>query len=103
MHAGAEDWHEHALRLMAYYPQLYTDVAVMLWVEPNSQRTITDFLRNAKRAGYINKVMFGSDQMIWPYAIGKSIEFLNSLPFLTKKDKEDILYNNAAKFLKLRS
>ncbi len=102
MHAGAEEWHEHALRLMAYYPQLYTDVAVMLWVEPNTQRTIKDFLRNAKEAGYLKKVMFGSDQMIWPYAIQKSIDFLNSLTFLTKKDKEDILYNNAARFLKLK-
>ncbi|MEJ0104572.1 MAG: amidohydrolase family protein [Bacteroidota bacterium] len=81
MHAGAEEWHEHALRLMAYYPQLYTDVAVMLWVEPNAQRTVTEFLRNAKHAGYLNRVMFGSDQMIWPYAIEKSILFLNSLDF----------------------
>ncbi len=103
MHGGAEEWHEHALRLMAYYPQLYTDVAVMLWVEHNTQRTIKDFLRNAKEAGYLNRVMFGSDQMIWPYAIEKSIKFLNSLPFLTKKDKDDILYNNAARFLKLKN
>ncbi len=102
MHAGGEEWHEHTLRLMAYYPQLYTDVAVMLWVEPNTQRTITEFLRNTKKAGYLNRIMFGSDQMTWPYAIGKSIDFLNSLNFLTKKDKEDILHNNAARFLKLK-
>jgi hypothetical protein len=102
MHAGGEDWPEHGIRLMAYYPQLYTDLAVMLWVEPNTQRYITDFLRNAKHAGYLNRVMFGSDQMTWPYAIEKSIVFLNSLTFLTKRDKEDILYNNAAKFLRLK-
>jgi len=100
MHAGGEDWPEHAIRLMAYYPQLYTDLAVMLWVEPNTQRYIKDFLRNVKEAGYLDRVMFGSDQMIWPYAIEKSIRFLNSLTFLTKKDKEDIFYNNAVRFLK---
>ncbi len=103
MHAGAEEWHEHTLRLMAYYPQLYADLGVMLWVEPNTQRTIKDFLRNAKEAGYLNRVMFGSDQMIWPYAIEKSINFLNSLSFLTEKDKEDIFYNNAARFLNLKN
>ncbi len=102
MHAGGEDWPEHAIRLMSYYPQLYTDVAVMLWVEPNTQRYIKQFLKNIKEAGYLNRVMFGSDQMIWPYAIEKSIRFLNSLTFLTKKDKEDILYNNAARFLKIK-
>ncbi|MCY7311624.1 MAG: amidohydrolase [Chitinophagaceae bacterium] len=102
MHAGGEDWPEHAIRLMSYYPQLYTDLAVMLWVEPNTQRYIKEFLRNIKEAGYLDRVMFGSDQMIWPYAIEKSVRFLNSLPFLTKKDKEDILYNNAARFLKMK-
>ncbi len=102
MHNGGEEWHEHALRLMAYYPNLYTDIAVMLWVEPNTQRTVTEFLKNVKQAGYLSRVMFGSDQMVWPYAIEKSIKFLNSLTFLTKQDKEDIFYNNAAKFLNLK-
>lgn len=101
MHAGGEEWHENALRLMAYYPQLYTDVAIMLWVEPNSRRTIKDFLHNAKEAGYLDRVMFGSDQMIWPGAIQMSVTFLNSLDFLTKEDKEKIFYKNAARFLKL--
>jgi len=102
MHAGGEDWPEHAIRLMAYYPQLYTDLAVLLWVEPNTQRYVKEFLRNAKEAGYLNRIMFGSDQMIWPYAIEKSIRFLDSLTFLTKQDKEDIFYNNAAMFLRLK-
>lgn len=102
MHAGGEEWHEHALRLMAYYPQLYTDVAVMLWAEPNTQRAVKAFLRNAKHAGYLNRVMFGSDQMTWPQAIEKSIRFLNSFGFLTKQDMQDIFYNNAARFLRLK-
>jgi predicted TIM-barrel fold metal-dependent hydrolase len=102
MHAGGEDWPERAIRLMAYYPQLYTDVAVMLWVEPNTQRYITQFLKDIKQAGYLSRVMFGSDQMRWPDAIERSILFLDSLPFLTKKDKEDILHNNAARFLRLK-
>lgn len=102
MHAGGEDWPEHAIRLMAYYPQLYIDLAVMLWVEPNTQRYIKGLLKNIKEAGYLNRVMFGSDQMIWPDAIERSIRFLNGLSFLTKKNKEDILYNNAARFLKMK-
>ncbi len=101
MHAGGEDWPEHAIRLMAYYPKLYTDLGVMLWVEPNTQRYITEFLKNIKHAGYLDRVMFGSDQMIWPYAIGKSIDFLNSLDFLTEEEKEGIFYGNAARFLKM--
>ncbi len=47
--------------------------------------------------------MFGSDQIIWPYTIEKSIRFLHSLTFLTTKDKEDKIYNNAVKFLRLKN
>jgi predicted TIM-barrel fold metal-dependent hydrolase len=85
MHAGGEDWPEHGIRLMAYYLHLYTDLAVLLWVEPNTQRYILEFLRNAKTAGYIDRIMFGSDQMKWPYVIGKSVDFLNSLDLLSEK------------------
>ncbi len=49
MHAGGEDWSEHAIRLISYYP-LYLDLAGMLWVEPNKQRYIKDFLLNIKEA-----------------------------------------------------
>ena len=102
------DWKKPTLsglfngRLMAYYPQLYTDLAVKLWVEPNTQRYIKDFLKNIKKAGYLSRVMYGSDQMVWPYATEKSIRFLNTLNFLTKNEKEDILYNNASRFLRLK-
>lgn len=100
MHAG-DSFHENALRLMAYYPNLYTDIAVLLWVEPRSQRYAKEFLRNAKQAGYLDRVMFGSDQMFWPDAIERSINYLNSLEFLTEEDKRGIFYHNAARFLRL--
>lgn len=48
MHSG-EDWYEHAIRLMAYYPQLYSDLGAMLWVEPLTQRYFMDFIRNVKQ------------------------------------------------------
>lgn len=101
MHAG-EDAHERALRLMAYYPQLYTDLGALLWVEPLTQRYAKDFLRNAKHAGYLDRVMFGSDQIFWPDAIDRSIRYLDTLDFLTEEEKRGILYNNAARFLKLK-
>ena len=101
LHAGGEDWPERAIRLMDYYPNLYTDVAVMLWVNDNTKRYIKEFLKDVKQAGYLDRVMFGSDQMHWPDAIDRSIDYLNSMEFLTENDKQDILYNNAHEFLKL--
>lgn len=97
MHAG-EDWHEHALRLMAYYPQVYVDISALLWIEPRLQRYAREFLQNAKQAGLLDRVMFGSDQMRWPGAIDLSIDYLNSLEFLSENEKRTIYYDNAARF-----
>jgi hypothetical protein len=39
--------------------------------------------------------------MIWPDTIRMAIETIESAPFLTDTQKRDILYNNAARFLRL--
>lgn len=45
--------------------------------------------------------MFGSDQMVWPEAMERSIAVIEKAPFLTAAQKRDIFYNNAARFLRL--
>lgn len=100
-HSGME-WHEQVLMLMDGYPQLYTDLAAILWIGPVYQRYAREFLAKAEEAGFLNRVIFGSDQMHWPRAIEKSVEFLNSLDFLSENDRRDIFYNNAARFLRLK-
>jgi len=100
-HSGVE-WQDQVLMLMDGYPQLYTDLAAILWIGPLYQQHATEFLAKAKEGGLLNRVMFGSDQLHWPHAIKMSIDYLNSLDFLTEKDKRDILYNNAATFLRLK-
>jgi len=45
--------------------------------------------------------MFGSDQMVWPEAIGMAIDGIESATFLSKEQKRDIFYNNAVRFLRL--
>jgi predicted TIM-barrel fold metal-dependent hydrolase len=45
--------------------------------------------------------MFGSDQMIWPEAIGLAIEGIESAVFLSEDQKRDIFYNNAVRFFQL--
>jgi hypothetical protein len=100
IHSGERDY-ERVLRLMAHYPQLYSDLGLLLWGEPVHQQYATAFLKAAKAEGYLDRVMYSTDQMRWPSAIGKALRYFNHLPFLTQQDKEDILYNNAARFLRL--
>jgi uncharacterized protein len=60
------------------------------------------FLKSAKQYGFLNRVMFDSDQMVWPEAITSSINFLKALDFLTKEEKDLIFYENAKTFLGLK-
>ncbi|WP_086478450.1 MULTISPECIES: amidohydrolase family protein [Arenibacter] len=100
MHAG-EVFYENALRMMLQYSQLYADLGVILWVHEQPMDYAESFLKKAKQYGLLDRVMFGSDQMVWPHAIEKSIEKLQSYEFLTEEDKRKIFYENAVRFLKL--
>jgi predicted TIM-barrel fold metal-dependent hydrolase len=46
--------------------------------------------------------MFGSDEMVWPDALSAAIDTIQNAPSLTAKQKRDILFNNAARFLRLK-
>jgi hypothetical protein len=47
------------------------------------------------------RVLFGSDQMIWPETLGMAIESIETAAFLTADQPRDIFFNNAARFLRL--
>ena len=101
MHAG-EVFYDNALRMMTQYPQLYVDLGVLLWVDKQPLDYAEQFLRKAKKIDLIDRIMFGSDQMVWPHAIEKGIKQLDSYDFLTEEDKRKIFYKNAVEFLDLR-
>ena len=98
MHAGYPM--ADALRaLMFSHPQVYVDVGSIVYTEPRP--AFYRFLQEVVEAGYGDRIMFGSDQMIWPGIIEPAILAIEQAPFLTPAQKRDILYNNAARFLRL--
>jgi len=99
MHAG---WPmlDEMISLLQAHPQVYVDVAVIDWYIPRKE--FHSYLRRLVEAGFGKRVMFGSDQMLWPQAISIAIEGINSAEFLTPEQKRDILYNNAARFFRLQ-
>jgi predicted TIM-barrel fold metal-dependent hydrolase len=88
------------IAMMYQYPQLYGDVSTISWIVPRT--AFYDYLEAFVRAGLGQRLMFGSDQMRWPEKIGKGIEAIEQASFLTAEQKRDILYNNAARFLRLQ-
>lgn len=92
---------DEMIAMMYQYPQLYGDVSTITWIIPQS--AFYDYLKRLIAAGLGKRLMFGSDQMLWPEMIGKGIEAIESADFLTDEQKRDILYNNAVRFLKMES
>lgn len=98
MHAGYPLL-DDLLAVLYAHPQVYVDVGVIVFSQPRS--AFYRYLRGIVEAGFGSRVMFGSDQMVWPGVIERSVAVIEEAPFLNADRKRDILYNNAARFLRL--
>lgn len=98
MHAGWP-YISETIAMMYIYPDLYADVGVLAWALP--REAFYDALRTLINAGFADRLLFGTDQMLWPGAVGLAIKTVENVPFLSDKEKQDIFYNNAAGFLGL--
>jgi predicted TIM-barrel fold metal-dependent hydrolase len=98
MHYGSPLIQE-MISVMYTHPQVYVDLGGIQWTYPREYFYLQ--LKQFIDAGFGNRVMFGSDQMVWPDLIQYSIDIIEEAPFLSEMQKRDILYNNAACFLRL--
>ncbi|HJS54789.1 MAG TPA: amidohydrolase family protein, partial [Chitinophagaceae bacterium] len=98
MHAG---WPmiDDLLAVLWTHPQVYVDVGVISFALPRKE--FHKYLQRIVEAGFGKRVMFGSDQMVWPEAIEFAIESIETASFLTTQQKRDIFFNNAVRFLRL--
>ncbi len=87
------------LAVLWTHPQLCVDVGAISVAIPRP--AFHRYLQNLVEAGFGNRVMFGSDQMVWPEALEVAIQSIETAAFLTSEQKRDIFYNNAARFLRL--
>lgn len=90
---------EEMIALLYSHPNVYVDIAQNDWGFPRAH-----FYRQLQQlvdAGFGKRILFGSDQMIWPGAIQVALETIEEADFLSEEQKRDILYNNAARFLRL--
>ena len=99
MENAAYPFLDEAIALMYRYPQVYADVSTITWIIPRAE--FYRYLKALMDAGLGNRLMWGSDQMNWPGAIEQGLDAIREAPFLSESQKRDILYNNAARFLRL--
>jgi predicted TIM-barrel fold metal-dependent hydrolase len=99
MHAGYP-MIDNLLTLLQANSHVYVDVAGLVWSYPLKE--VHGYIRRIVEAGFEDRVMFGTDQMIWPGLMRASIGVIEGATYLTPEQKRDILYNNAARFLRLK-
>jgi uncharacterized protein len=98
MHAGYP-MIEEMLTLLQANSHVYVDVAGLIWSYPLVE--VNRYIQRLVEAGFEDRVMFGTDQMGWPKLMAYSISLIQNADYLTPEQKRDILYNNAARFLRL--
>jgi uncharacterized protein len=96
---GGYPFLSETIALMMMYQQVYVDTSAINWLLTREE--FHYYLRRLMQARLGKRIMFGSDQMIWPDTVGMSIEAVRSADFLTESQKRDIFFNNAVKFLRL--
>jgi len=95
MHMGFP-WLQETKAILNVYPQVYADISAVNWRRPTAD--FYSYLKSLIDAGYSNRLMYGSDQSAWEDAIPLSIRNVENAPFLSEQQKQDIFYNNAARF-----
>lgn len=92
---------EETKAILYMYPQVHADLSVINWIIPRQE--FHDYLQALVTAGLGDRLMFGSDQMVWPESITLAIEGVDSAAFLTPEQKRAIFHDNAARFLRLET
>jgi predicted TIM-barrel fold metal-dependent hydrolase len=98
MHAGwpfADDM----IALLYAHPQVHVDTGIIDYAYRRSD--FHAYLKRLIDAGFEKRIMFGSDQMVWPGTIDTAIAGIQDAPFLSESQKRDILHDNAARFLRI--
>ena len=98
MHAGYP-MIDNLLTLLQANSHVYVDVAGLIWSYPIKE--VNNYIQRIIEGGFEDRVMFGTDQMIWPKLMETSIGVIDRASYLTPQQRRDILYNNAARFLRL--
>jgi hypothetical protein len=98
MHAGYP-MIDNMLTLLQANSHVYVDVAGLIWSYPLKE--VNRYIERLVDAGFEDRVMFGTDQLVWPKLMSYSISIIQNADYLTSEQKRDILYNNAARFLRL--
>ncbi|MFL6276550.1 MAG: amidohydrolase family protein [Blastocatellia bacterium] len=91
---------DHAMYMLYAYPNVYLDTAVVNWILGPS--VFNRMLKEAVETVGSDRILFGSDQMVWPQMITPAVQAIKRADYLTAEDKRRILWENAASLLRVK-
>lgn len=89
---------DQLLAILWHNPNVYVDLGHLQVAI--SRDEYYNYLRRIVKAGYADRIMYGSDVGLDDFGTG--IDAILDAEFLSESQKRDILYNNAARFLRLK-
>lgn len=106
-HPNLRVWVQHAgypfidelIAVMGWNAYVFLDISGFIWSYPLEE--IHMVIKRLVQAGFGKRIMYGTDFMGYPKMIEASIGVIQNASYLTEEQKRDILYNNAARFLRL--
>lgn len=98
VHAGYP-FKAQMLALMAAHPQVYAEFGFL--TAGYGDREVWPYIQAFIDAGFEDRILYGTDQMVWPELVGVAIERVRAAPGLTDEHKRKFLYDNAARFLRI--
>ncbi len=94
-------YYDHALYMLFTYENLYLDTGIVNWIL--GKELFNRMLKEAVESVGSDRILFGTDQMVWPQMITPAVESIRDAPFLSDQDKRNILGENARRLLKIRN
>lgn len=106
-HPKLRVWVQHAgypfidelIAVMGWNAYVFLDISGFIWSYPLEE--IHMVIKRLVQAGFGKRIMYGTDYMGYKGMIEASIGVIQNASYLTEEQKRDILYNNAARFLRL--
>lgn len=92
---------DNMIALMGAHAYVYVDISGMIWSYPLDD--IHRYIKRLVQAGFGKRIMYGTDFMIWPRLVETSMGVIEHAQYLSKEQKRDILFNNAARFFRMDS
>lgn len=89
---------DHALYMSYAFGKVYLEVGAVVWLFP---KLTLRMVRETVDAIGSDRLLFGTDQMLWPQMISKAVRVISDEPNLSGGEKKQILWENSARLFRV--